>query len=32
MLALTDSGLNKKLTEFRAKQADAVRKAELPKP
>ena len=32
MLALTDSGLNKKLTEFRARQADAVRKAELPKP
>jgi len=32
MLALTDSNLNKKLTEFRAKQADAVKKAELPKP
>jgi 5-(carboxyamino)imidazole ribonucleotide mutase len=32
MLALTDPGLNKKLTEFRAKQTEAVRKAELPKP
>ena len=32
MLALTDPGLNKKLAEFRAKQADAVKKAELPKP
>ena len=32
MLALTDSSLNKKLIEFRAKQAEAVRKAELPKP
>jgi len=32
MLALTDSTLLKKLTEFRAKQAEAVKKAELPKP
>jgi 5-(carboxyamino)imidazole ribonucleotide mutase len=32
ILALSDSGLAKKLAEFRAKQADAVRKAELPKP
>ena len=32
MLALTDSTLHKKLTEFRAKQAEAVKKAELPKP
>jgi len=32
MLALTDPKLNKKLAEFRAKQADAVKKAELPKP
>jgi 5-(carboxyamino)imidazole ribonucleotide mutase len=32
MLALTDPRLNKKLAEFRAKQADAVKKAELPKP
>jgi 5-(carboxyamino)imidazole ribonucleotide mutase len=32
MLALTDSNLQKKLTEFRAKQAEAVKRAELPKP
>ena len=32
MLALTDPGVNKKLAEFRAKQTEAVRKAELPKP
>jgi 5-(carboxyamino)imidazole ribonucleotide mutase len=32
MLALADSNLQKKLTEFRAKQSEAVRKAELPKP
>jgi 5-(carboxyamino)imidazole ribonucleotide mutase len=32
VLALSDSGLAKKLTEFRTKQAEAVRKAELPKP
>ena len=32
MLALTDPGLNKKLAEFRAKQTEAVRKAELPRP
>ena len=32
MLALTDSNLQKKLAEFRAKQAEAVRKTELPKP
>jgi len=32
MLALTDSNLNKKLIDFRAKQSEAVRKAELPKP
>lgn len=32
MLALSDPGLNKKLAEFRAKQTEAVRKAELPKP
>jgi 5-(carboxyamino)imidazole ribonucleotide mutase len=32
MLALTDPSLNKKLAEFRAKQTDAVKKAELPKP
>jgi 5-(carboxyamino)imidazole ribonucleotide mutase len=31
MLALTDSNLNKKLIEFRAKQSEAVRKSELPK-
>lgn len=32
MLALSDAGLAKKLTDFRAKQTEAVRKAELPKP
>jgi 5-(carboxyamino)imidazole ribonucleotide mutase len=32
MLALSDPRLNKKLAEFRAKQADAVSKAQLPKP
>ncbi len=32
MLALSDSGLAKKLVEFRNKQAEAVKKAELPKP
>jgi 5-(carboxyamino)imidazole ribonucleotide mutase len=32
MLALSDPRLNKKLVEFRAKQADAVSKAQLPKP
>jgi 5-(carboxyamino)imidazole ribonucleotide mutase len=32
MLALTDPKLNKKLAEFRAKQTEAVKKAELPKP
>ena len=32
ILALSDSGLAKKLTEFRAKQTEAVRNAELPKP
>ncbi len=32
MLALSDPGLAKKLVEFRNKQAEAVRKAELPKP
>ena len=32
MLALTEPSLNKKLAEFRAKQTEAVRKAELPKP
>ena len=32
MLALSDPKLNKKLAEFRARQADAVKKAELPKP
>ena len=32
MLALADSNLQKKLAEFRAKQAEAVRKTELPKP
>jgi 5-(carboxyamino)imidazole ribonucleotide mutase len=31
MLALSDSKLASKLTEFRKKQSDAVRKAELPK-
>jgi 5-(carboxyamino)imidazole ribonucleotide mutase len=32
ILALSDSGLAKKLTEFRAKQTEAVKRAELPKP
>jgi len=32
MLALSDKGLEKKLQEFRKKQSEAVRKAELPKP
>jgi 5-(carboxyamino)imidazole ribonucleotide mutase len=32
ILALSDSGLAKKLVEFRNKLADAVKKAELPKP
>jgi len=32
MLALSDTGLAKKLSEFRAKQTEAVRKTELPKP
>jgi 5-(carboxyamino)imidazole ribonucleotide mutase len=32
MLALTDPSLNRKLAEFRAKQTEAVKKAELPKP
>ena len=32
LLALTDPRLNKKLAEFRAKQTEAVKKAELPKP
>src|SRR5574341_2214720 len=32
MLALSDSVLSKKLKEFRAKQTEAVKKAELPKP
>ena len=32
MLALTDKELEKKLSEFRRKQTEAVRKAELPKP
>jgi 5-(carboxyamino)imidazole ribonucleotide mutase len=32
MLALSDQGLEKKLVEFRRKQSEAVRKAELPKP
>jgi 5-(carboxyamino)imidazole ribonucleotide mutase len=32
MLALSDSKLATKLTEFRKKQSEAVRKAELPKP
>jgi 5-(carboxyamino)imidazole ribonucleotide mutase len=32
ILALSDSSLNRKLQEFRAKQSEAVRKAELPKP
>jgi 5-(carboxyamino)imidazole ribonucleotide mutase len=32
MLALSDASLAKKLAEFRARQAEAVKKAELPKP
>ncbi|MGH8724227.1 MAG: AIR carboxylase family protein, partial [Burkholderiales bacterium] len=32
MLSLSDTGLARKLAEFRSKQAEAVRKAELPKP
>jgi len=32
ILALTDKNLDKKLADFRARQADAVKKAELPKP
>jgi len=32
MLALSDKELEKKLIEFRRKQSDAVRKAELPRP
>jgi len=32
MLALSDKNLEKKLVEFRAKQAEAVKKSELPKP
>jgi 5-(carboxyamino)imidazole ribonucleotide mutase len=32
MLALYDKALEKKLADFRARQADAVKKAELPKP
>jgi len=32
MLALSDKNLAAKLTEFRAKQSEAVKKAELPKP
>jgi 5-(carboxyamino)imidazole ribonucleotide mutase len=32
MLALSDKNLASKLTEFRAKQSEAVKKAELPKP
>ena len=32
MLALTDKGLEKKLAEFRKRQTEAVKKAELPKP
>jgi len=32
MLALSDKGLDRKLAEFRARQAEAVKKAELPKP
>ncbi len=32
MLALSDAALAKRLVEFRAKQAEAVKKAELPKP
>jgi 5-(carboxyamino)imidazole ribonucleotide mutase len=32
ILALTDKNLDQKLADFRARQADAVKKAELPKP
>jgi 5-(carboxyamino)imidazole ribonucleotide mutase len=32
MLALSDKVLDKKLAEFRARQSEAVKKAELPKP
>jgi len=32
MLALSDKVLEKKLAEFRARQSEAVKKAELPKP
>jgi 5-(carboxyamino)imidazole ribonucleotide mutase len=32
ILALSDKALNKKLAEFRARQSEAVKKAELPKP
>jgi 5-(carboxyamino)imidazole ribonucleotide mutase len=32
ILALSDSALARKLVEFRSKQAEAVKKAELPKP
>ncbi len=32
MLALSDKALDRKLADFRARQAEAVKKAELPKP
>jgi 5-(carboxyamino)imidazole ribonucleotide mutase len=32
ILALSDKALDKKLAEFRARQSEAVKKAELPKP
>lgn len=32
MLALSDKALERKLAEFRARQSEAVKKAELPKP
>jgi 5-(carboxyamino)imidazole ribonucleotide mutase len=32
ILALSDAGLAKKLAEFRVKQSEAVKRAELPKP
>jgi 5-(carboxyamino)imidazole ribonucleotide mutase len=32
VLALTDKELEKKLADFRRKQTEAVKKAELPKP
>ena len=32
ILALNDKALDKKLSQFRARQAEAVKKAELPKP